>query len=232
VDDLRLKVVGWWRTGSTHIQRGDPEAGLQCCERALALSPIPYDAAMIRAVRGHGLVKAGQADTGLAELTAAVAWFERSRLRYTRSVFTLRLGEAYLRQGAWRPARRRFEDVLVTSQEAGYRHLNGVAERFLGEALVVEAPTAAAAHLEVAVHILEEMGARNELAKALVAQAHLYQTTGDAAAARRHLQRALALFETLGTLDEPRRVQAMLATLALSQYAVHRRSISTSTAVD
>ena len=28
MDDLRLKVVGWWRTGSTHIQRGDLVVGL------------------------------------------------------------------------------------------------------------------------------------------------------------------------------------------------------------
>src|SRR4029453_19634794 len=45
VDDLRLKVVGWWRTGATHVQRGDPVRGLQCCEEALALAPIPFDAA-------------------------------------------------------------------------------------------------------------------------------------------------------------------------------------------
>jgi len=57
VNDLRLKVVGWWRTGSTHVQRGDPEAGLRCCEEALALSPIPFDAAMVKAVKGYGLIK-------------------------------------------------------------------------------------------------------------------------------------------------------------------------------
>ena len=30
--DLRLRAAGWWRTGSTHIQRGDVAAGLECCE--------------------------------------------------------------------------------------------------------------------------------------------------------------------------------------------------------
>ena len=44
VDDLRLKVVGLWRSGSTHIQRGAVAEGLQCCEEALALSPIAFDA--------------------------------------------------------------------------------------------------------------------------------------------------------------------------------------------
>jgi tetratricopeptide (TPR) repeat protein len=112
VDDLRLKIVGWCRTGSTHIQRGEPEMGLQCCEEALALAPIPFDTAMIKAVHGHGLVKIGHMEAGIAELTTAVAWFEQSPLHYTRLVFALRLGEAYLRQGeraqahaAWRARR-------------------------------------------------------------------------------------------------------------------------------
>jgi tetratricopeptide (TPR) repeat protein len=35
VNDLRLKTSGWWRTGATHIQRGDFESGLRCCAKAL-----------------------------------------------------------------------------------------------------------------------------------------------------------------------------------------------------
>ena len=64
VDDLRLKVVGWWRTGSLKIQRGDIEAGIACCNEALALSPGPFDAAMARATHGYGLVKRGDLDDG------------------------------------------------------------------------------------------------------------------------------------------------------------------------
>ena len=41
LNDLRLKAVGWSRTGLAHIQQGDVERGLECCEEALALSPIP-----------------------------------------------------------------------------------------------------------------------------------------------------------------------------------------------
>ena len=35
-----------------HVQRGDVEAGLRCYEEALALSPIPFDAAMVKAGAG------------------------------------------------------------------------------------------------------------------------------------------------------------------------------------
>jgi class 3 adenylate cyclase/tetratricopeptide (TPR) repeat protein len=213
VNDLRLKVVARQRTGSAYILQGDPKAGLRWCEGALALSPIPFDAAMIRAVRGHGLVKAGETEAGTAALAAAVAWFDQSRLPYTRSLFALHLGEAYLRQGERASARAVLEEVLATSREGGYRYLEGVAGRLLGEVLVSEDSAAAAGHLEAAVRILEEVGARNQFAKVLVAQAGLCQATNDPAGARQLLERALALFKALGTLDEPPRVRAALAAL-------------------
>ena len=213
VDDLRLKVVGLWRTGSTYILQGDPKVGLRWCEEALALSPIPYDAAMIKATRGHGLVKTGSVEAGTAELEEAVTWFDRSHLTYTRSVFALRLGDAYLRCKEWARARAISEEVLATSREGGYRYLEGVADRLLGETLAPEDPAAAAGLLEAAARVLEEVGARNELAKALVAQAQLRRSAGDQTGARKHFERALALFETLGTLDEPSHVRSALATL-------------------
>jgi class 3 adenylate cyclase/tetratricopeptide (TPR) repeat protein len=213
VNDLRLKVVGYWRTGTTHILRGDVQVGLRWCEDALALSPLPFDAAMVKAAQGYGLVKAGETTAGTAALAEALAWFECSHLRYTRALFALRLGEAYLRQGARPLARPIFEEVLATSREAAYRHLEGVAQRFLGEALMVEDSASAAEHLESAARILKEVGARNEVAKVLVAQAHLHRAAGNPRGARELLERALALFETLGTLDEPLRVQTVLAAL-------------------
>jgi tetratricopeptide (TPR) repeat protein len=206
-------VVAWCRSGSTHIQRGDPREGLRCCEEALALAPIPFDAAMIRAVRGHGLVKAGEVEAGTTALAEAVAWFDRAHLRYTGAVFRVRLGEAYLHQRDQRRARTTFEEVLATSREAGYRHLEGVAQRCLGEALMAEDSASAAEHLESAARTLQAVGARHEGAKVLVAQAHLHQAAGNPSGARELLERALALFEALGTLDEPRRVQTVLAAL-------------------
>ncbi len=44
-----------WSAGGGRVRRissrGEPEAGLRCCEEALALAPIAFDAAMVRAVR-------------------------------------------------------------------------------------------------------------------------------------------------------------------------------------
>jgi class 3 adenylate cyclase/tetratricopeptide (TPR) repeat protein len=213
VNDLRLKVVGLWRTGSLHIQRGDFQAGIQCCQEALSLVPIPFDAAMAKATHGYGLIKSGEVAAGTAELAEAVAWFDQLRLSFTHALFSLWLVDGYLRQGEPAKAHAILETALATIRGLGYRHLEGVGERLMGICLQSEDPPAAAGHLEAAARILEEVGARNEFAKALAAQAELRRAAGDGPGARQLLEQALTIFEGLGTLDEPPRVRAALAAL-------------------
>ena len=206
----RLKVVGWWRTGSAHIMRGAVEMGRQCCEQALALSPAPFDATMVRAMCGYASIKAGDVEAGVAEMEKAVDWFGRSQLRYTRVIFGARLCEGYLRLGDLARARALLEEFRAISREGGYRHAEGLVERILGEVVARDDPAAATTHFESAVGIFEDIGARDELARALVAQAGLRQRAQDRAGARHLLHRALALFEECGTVDESARVRALL----------------------
>jgi tetratricopeptide (TPR) repeat protein len=213
VDDRRLKVVGWWRAGWTHIHRGDAESGLRCCDEALALSPSPFDAAMAKATQGYGLIKSGAVERGVAQLEEAVAWFERSHLPLTHASFAVCLGEGYLRQRKLSEATKIFTQVLASSRESGYRHFEGIAQRLLGEALLPEDPAAAAENLDAALRLLEAVGARNEVAKALAAQAELQRAAGNIGTARQTFQRALDLFESLETLDAPLRVRTALASL-------------------
>ena len=213
VDDLRLKVSALVRMGSTHVQRGDIAACLERCAEAQALSPTPYDAAAVRAIRAYGLVKEGRLAEGVSELEAALAWYARSQLRFTRSQFSLWLADAYLRQGASARARKVAEEILATSQEVGYGHLEGVAHRMVGECLLTADPVTAESHLGVAVGILERVGAQNEIAKSWVTQAAIHTARGEAAVARTLLERALALFEELRTLDEPTRIRERAAVL-------------------
>ena len=159
-------MVGLWRTGSVHIQRGDWPAGLACRQEAAALSPSPFDAATIKAVEGFGLVKAGRLQEGLAELGEAVAWFERSQLRYTRSVTALRLAEGHLQAGDPRRAREILERIIVDSREGGYRHVEGVAERLLGECALDADGAGAERQLAAADRILTEVGAQRARAHA------------------------------------------------------------------
>jgi tetratricopeptide (TPR) repeat protein len=86
-----------------------------------------------------------------------------------------------------------------------------VATRLVGESLVSTEPEAARRHLEAAQEMLEGIDARNDLAKTLAARAALQRTMGEYAAARPLLERALATFEALGTVDEAVRMRALLA---------------------
>jgi class 3 adenylate cyclase/tetratricopeptide (TPR) repeat protein len=213
LNDLRLKVVGAWRTGSTHIQRGDAGTGVRYCDEALAMSPSAFDEAMTRAVRALGLVKLGRVEEGIAQLETAMTWFERSNLRYTRSAVSSWLAETYLRSGHGDRALSLAEDLLATSRRMGYRPLEGIALRLRGEALAVADIARAGEDLRCALALLRQVGAMNEMAKTLVAQAELARLSADAAHARRLLTEALAIFETLGTVDEPQRVHSMLSGL-------------------
>ena len=137
----------------------------------------------------------------------AVAWFEKSHLRYTHGRYALLLAEGHLRRGDRVIARPLIEGLLETSQDLGYLQFEGMACWLMGECLASEAPASAEPYVETAMGILERIGARNDLARAMVTRAALRQAVGDLATARELLERAGRIFHELGTLDEPARVE-------------------------
>jgi class 3 adenylate cyclase/tetratricopeptide (TPR) repeat protein len=211
LDDARLKVVGLYRLGSAYICQGDIERGLRCCDEALTLNPLPFDVAMAKVFHGYGEIRAGRLDAGIAELTEAVAWFDRSSLHHVRVTPALRLAEGYLSRGELGAARALIDDVLTMSREKGYRYVEGMGHRLLAECLAVESPVVAMQHVTDAHRFFEAIGARNDLAKTLVTRAKLSQS--NPVEARRLLHEAMAIFEALGTIDEPGRVREELAAL-------------------
>jgi class 3 adenylate cyclase/tetratricopeptide (TPR) repeat protein len=212
--DLRLRVVGLWRIGATYIQQGDPQRGIDCCNEALALGPLPYDEVMTKAVRGYGEVRAGRAEAGVPDLAEAVAWFEHSGLRYTRQRFALWLAEGMLCRGDRTAARPLLDDVLEKCRRNGYVHYEALTLWLEAECLAPETPAEAEPQLEAALAIFGRIGARNDLARAMLTRAALRQVAGDAASAAALLAEADLIFRRLGTLDEPARVAAARAALA------------------
>ena len=85
--------------------------------------------------------------------------------------------------------------------------------RLPGRELEVQGADRALEHLALATCILEEVGARNEVAKVLVARAGCHRAAGNVAAARTDLEQALAVFTSLGTVDGPLLVASLLQSL-------------------
>ena len=175
--DQRIKVVGTWRMGAAYIHQGDHQRGMQYCSEALALGPLPFDAAMAKALRGYGEIRAGLVDAGIADLIEAVTWFESSRLRYTRPRCVSWLAEGHLRRGDCAAARPLIEDAVETSRTMGYLHPEGLASCLMGECLMPEVPASAEPYVETAMEILGRIGARNDLARAMATRAALWQAT-------------------------------------------------------
>jgi class 3 adenylate cyclase/tetratricopeptide (TPR) repeat protein len=213
LQDLRFKVVGWSRMGLAYIQQGNVERGLECCDEALALGPIPRDAAWAGAIRGWGRIKSGQVGGGIAELSNALAWFQSSHMRFTEVIVMLWLAEGHLRQGDRVSARPLIEEVIGACQKSGYLLYESRALWLMGEYLAAEAPSAAADHIDTAMRFFKRVAARNDLAKAMVTCAALRQRAEDMATARQLLEEASAIFEALGTRDELARVTVALAAL-------------------
>jgi class 3 adenylate cyclase/tetratricopeptide (TPR) repeat protein len=204
-ENNRLTVVGWMRTGSTLIFQGYPRDGIACCETALSLSPSPYDARMIRSILAYGRLRAGEAEVAVEELGEATAWFEQSRLQYTWTYFSLWLTEGYLRLDKGDLALALARRALTAAETYGYRHLEGLAHRMIGESLASMDGPQSKQHLESAVQLLAAVGARNDAAKARVL---LARRSSD----KLHglLAEALHDFEALGTVDEIARTRALI----------------------
>jgi tetratricopeptide (TPR) repeat protein len=211
LEDLRIKVVGTWRMGATCVYQGDCEQGVRYCDEALALGALPFDAAMAKAVRGYGKIKLGEVNSGIADLSESLTWFEKSRLRYTYARYSLLLAEGHLRRGDRTLARSLIEGLLETSRSLGYLHVEGTASWLMAECLAPEAPSSAEPYVEKAMKILERIGARNDLARAMVTRAALRQAIGDISTASALLDEAHAIFQALASLDGPSRVDAARA---------------------
>ena len=213
IEDRRLMAVAWFRLGAGHMQRGDWAMGLTACWQARALSPFPFDEAIISIVEGYGIARAGRPGDGLASLRRGLKWFEQAKLRYSSLLGETWMADALLHAGARPDASELAGAVAVTCRGLGYRHLEAIATRIVAEGLIDANPDEAIRRLAHAEVTLEEIGAVNELAKVWVAQAEVWRRRGEPERCRALLERALRIFEELGTIDEPARVRAILQSL-------------------
>jgi hypothetical protein len=83
----------------------------------------------------------------------------------------------------------------------------------MAECIAAEAPALAENYADNAIRIAEQIGARNDLAKAMVARATLCRIGGDVDTAQELFRQARATFQELDTRGEFAQIDAALAAL-------------------
>jgi tetratricopeptide (TPR) repeat protein len=121
----------------------------------------------------------------------------------------------YLGEGCWLAgdeykAKKTLEEGLEIASNCGTRYYIGFANRLLGEMSLRNEPFQAKTHFQGSIAILEEIKAQNELALAYKGYGRLLKQKHRIAEARSYLTKALDIFEQLGTLLEPDRVEEEL----------------------
>jgi tetratricopeptide (TPR) repeat protein len=123
------------------------------------------------------------------------------------------LGEGYWLAGEEDKARQTIEELLDNASRRGAKYYIGFAERHLGMVAMKTNPSQAAAHFQRSIAVLQEIKAENELALAYAGYGRLHKQQGQITQAKKHLLKALEIFERLGTLLEPEKVRTILAEL-------------------
>lgn len=198
--------------------KGDLPRALEMGDFAVkkAVDPRTADHLFARGSRAFVQCKMGQAAEAAEVLGGVVAAIRASRFPACET-FALYFCEALWRAGDLAKARTALIECLAIVRACGMKFFVASATRLLGEVELAEGGEhlpAAARHFESSIAALESLGAENELALALVGYGHLHREAGNDDEARKHLGRALAIFERLETMLEPDRARRILAELA------------------
>jgi class 3 adenylate cyclase len=185
-------------TGLSCATRGDGEAGVKACERALELSPDPFETAFVLAVLGKACVEGGDLARAVPALEQAVQLGDEVRSRQYAAWFRAMLGEAYLLSGQLDKAREVANHALDVSTEVGFSLGVGWSHQVFGriaqsEGLLSEAER----HLTEAVRIFVQTGARFEIGRTHLFLASVAHAQGDREAATAQLNEAHAVFRAL-----------------------------------
>jgi tetratricopeptide (TPR) repeat protein len=193
--------------------KNDLGQALEYGELAVQKAPTPGDNVYSQAYLAIVWCRMGERRRGVETLAQMVSMHRAVGFAWNELTFALYLGEGYGRAGEYAKATQTLRELLPVAERCGMRFLVGSAHRLLGELALHTNPAQAVPHFEQSIATLRAIHAENELALAYAGYGRWHAQQGDRAQAREYLTRALAVFERLGTLDEPTKVRQALAAL-------------------
>lgn len=184
--------------GLAYATRGDPTVGIEMCQRALELSPDPFETAFVLACLGKAYSEAGDLGRAVPTLEQATQLADQVRSRQWRAYFRAWLGEAYLRDNQLDKAQEVLGETLAVCTDLKFAVGIGWCHHLLGRVAQTKRKLAEVRrHLDKAVQTFELVGAKFELARTCLARAELSNAQADPERARNCLDEAHRLFESL-----------------------------------
>jgi tetratricopeptide (TPR) repeat protein len=203
-------------TGATYAVAREWEAGIRACRRGLDLAPDPLTRSLALGVLGFACLEKGDAPEAARRLEEAAAQTGHFGYRQNECWFTALLAEAHLLNGDAAKAHDLARTALDVASEIAFRLAAGIAQRVLGRVAVAgEEWGEAEEWFRRAAGTFAAIGARLELARTDVELAGLLARRGQRAAAARHFDDALRLFEALGASLHIARTQQSVRELGL-----------------
>jgi tetratricopeptide (TPR) repeat protein len=196
-----------------YIQKGDLALAVEYGELAVEKASTPADRVYSQSFLAWALCRAGELNKGIDLLIQVVPVFQAVRLLPAEIMVRIFLGEAYWLTGEFEKSKQTLKGVLDLAERLNMKPWIGFAHRILGEIVIKTTPEKAAAHFDKSLSIYAMIGAENDLALAYAGYGRLHRHKGNIAEAREYFEKALGIFERLGTLIEPEKVQEILAKL-------------------
>ncbi len=206
-----------WIISIALSSKGDLNQAVKYGELAVEKAPTPADKIWAQGVLAWARCRAGEPHRGIEDLAMGVSIMRAGGFRLGEC-FAVYLGDGYWLAGEYGKATKTLQEVLEMYESCGMKWYLGMAQRILGQIALktnpaqIEEPLAAP-HFEKSIHISQEIKAENELALSYAGYGRLHKQQGDIARAREYLNKALEIFERLGTLIEPDKVRKELAEL-------------------
>ncbi|MBI3025454.1 MAG: hypothetical protein HYY66_07255, partial [Candidatus Tectomicrobia bacterium] len=194
----RARANGAQMAGLTCATRGDWEAGVETCERALEISPDAFETAFSLACLGKAYAEAGEVARAVPALEQAVELASKVRSRQWHAWYKALLGEAYLLDGQLDKAREVAGQTLEISTDLKYAWGIGWSHQVLGRVAQGEGALAEAErYLTEALQALDSIQARFEQGRTHLFLASLAHAQGKREAVAAHLKEARSLFMAL-----------------------------------
>jgi class 3 adenylate cyclase/tetratricopeptide (TPR) repeat protein len=194
------------------LERRDWDHALEQANAAKEIAPTVYFRGFAFGFLASALCHAGAADQGLPLLEQIVPMIKASRHELAWIFLAWRLADAYLVVEDTARAKEVLLEIHESATRSKVPFFVGGSERRLAELAVAEGDAEGALRmLQPALETLRSSGSENELALALAAYGKALALNGGNAEGQTYLENALAIFERLGTLEEPERLKHELA---------------------